>query len=181
MARRYYRRRTVAVRPKKKWASNIIVWNGEQVLSPSIFAIPLAQNKVQNNAPTPTILKTGNFKITADINIQIATGTISNASPACLAYIVYVPEGWPTSSSSNYGDLITKHPEWIMATKIMGGNFIATGATGFGVETLNMSTRLKRNLNSGDSVVLYIRLNFDTEAITNATITGNCRYWTCAN
>lgn len=181
MARRYYRRRTVAVRPKKKWASNIIVWNGESVASPSIFAIPLATNKAQASAPTPSILKTGNFKVTADINIQIATGAISNSSPACLAYIVYVPEGWPTTSGTDYANLVVRHPEWIMATKIMGGNFIATGSTGFGVETLNMSTRLKRNLNSGDSVVLFIRLNFDTGAITNATITGNCRYWTCAN
>lgn len=173
---RYYRRRyTRVVRPKKKWASNIKVWNNESLTSGS--AASLVANSTQSASPTPTILKVGNFKISADLfySSSINLGTYS---PACIGYILYVPEGWGTSSA-NFDDLIVKHPEWIMATKTMGGDMNVAGQQFHGVESINVSTRLKRNLNSGDQVVFYIKIN-TTDAV-ELNLTGTCRYWTCSN
>lgn len=178
---RYYRRRyTRVVKPKKKWASNIIVWNRSMLTEYRVQT--LVSNKAQANAPTPTVLKVGNFKVTADLSFNLTTGSTTPLNPTCTAYILYVPEGWGTTITA-FDNLIEKHPEWIMGTKVMGGNVVAGGSgVLMGVDTLNMSSRLKRNLNSGDSVVLYLNFNLPTAATLNgAFIDGNCRYWTCAN
>ena len=156
---RYYRRRyTRVVKPKKKWASNIKVWNND-TLNEGTAAL-LATNSVQDTAtPTPSILKVGNFKVSADI-FFISSDTLSGFNPVCIGYIVYVPEGWGTSALS-FDDLIVKHPEWIMATKTSGSSLSSSSATGgrFAVDSMNVSTRLKRNLNSGDSIYFYIKAN----------------------
>lgn len=173
---RYYRRRyTRVVRPKKKWASNIATWVNESVTG--VPAVSLASNNIQAANPTPTILKVGNFKVSADLTFT-ATQTATGYIPAVVAYILYVPEGWPTGEAASFNNLIRSHPEWIMATKTMGANSRIDSV--FPVDTLNMSTRLKRNLNSGDKIYLYFNFN-TTATISSITITGTCRYWTCAN
>lgn len=171
---RYYRRRytRTLVKPKKKWASNIISMNDE-AFSGYGFSKVLVLNKVQANAPTPTVIKTGNFKVSLDIGIA----TVSETRHVVLtAYIIYVPEGWPSTQPSDFGNLVNTHPEWIMATKVIGGSWSSTGSNN--TDTLNMSTRLKRNLNSGDGVVFFLTSNV---SVTTGGITGNVRYWTCAN
>ena len=174
---RYYRRRyTRVVRPKKKWASNITVWNAQSLTGS--YAALLVSNSAQASSPTPTILKVGNFKISADVVFK-TSGSNADYNFSCMAYILYVPEGWESSASA-FNNLISKHPEWIMATKTLG--VTSTTSSQNYTETLNLSTRLKRNLNSGDQVVFYLQFSSPGSiTVSSASITGNCRYWTCAN
>ena len=182
---RYYRRRyTRVVRPKKKWASNIALWNNSSLSSS--FSTTLVANSAQAASPTPSILKVGNFKMSADIVFKLnAAIGVENYNPASVGYIIYVPEGWEDTSTA-YDNLIVKHPEWIMATKTLGSSVTGSGSV-FNVETINVSTRLKRNLNSGDKVAFYLKLNSYVPQeglpamLESMKITGTCRYWTCSN
>lgn len=171
---RYYRRRytRTLVRPKKKWASNIITWNNSQV---DTLFINIVANKAQTPAPTPTVIKTGNFKISCDLVLNGATGT---HNPTCTIFIIYVPEGW-TQTYAAYVDLVEKHPEWILACKSSGGSITTSQTGAYSVDSINLSSRMKRNLNSGDSIGLLIMSNITSS--NAARITGVCRWWTCAN
>lgn len=170
---RYYRRRytRTLVKPKKKWASNILSFENRAVTSP--YAVTLVQNSLQSSNPTPVIVKTGNFKVSIDC--YFSTGTSTSANFVVQIFILYVPEGWATA---NISGIVESHPEWIMGSKTVGGSFIANGNQ-FNLETLNMSTRLKRNLNSGDGIVML----FVPSTTVTGTLyaTGHVRYWTCAN
>lgn len=169
---RYYRRRyTRVIKPKKKWASCIATWNRTDVVNP--YVTTLATNSVQSGTPTPSILKVGNFKITADLIANF--GETGSANIIATIYILFVPEGIIDSQIKN---IPTQHPEYIMATKVSGSSF-QTGSS-FALDTVNVSTRLKRNLNSGDRVVMFIDFA-STMYPTSVTISGNVRYWACSN
>ena len=88
MARYYRRRYTRVVRPKKKWASCIDVWRSRSITS-TPFVIDLATNSAQSASPTPSILKVGNFKVTADIIARFSTST--SISLIGTLYILFVP------------------------------------------------------------------------------------------
>lgn len=200
MPRRYYKKRTVVVRPRKKWASNLTQLVGSQtsnvtVAPPGqapnthyIITSDLAQNKTQAGSPTPVILKCGNFKLKGDMRLYLSTSSSASAQFAgCIAYIMYVPEGVTTSSA-----LVQQHPEWIMAWSPINVNieYVQSGtAVTQNVEKFSMSSRLKRNLNSGDKVVMVLDLLFVPLATATATSTISItyqpsigvQYWTCAN
>lgn len=169
---RYYRRRyTRVVRPKKKWASCIAIWKGFSLTNP--FVSTLAANNVQSGTPTPGILKVGNFKVSADMMARFSENI--NTSLVATIYILFVPEGIEDAQVPN---LPTQHPEYIMATKVSGGD-IQQGAI-FSLDTVNVSSRMKRNLNSGDRIVLFMDFS-STTAPQNVFLTGNVRYWCCSN
>lgn len=200
MARRYYKKRTVVVRPRKKWASNLTQLVGAQtsnvnVAPPGqapnthyIITSDLAQNKAQAGSPTPVVLKCGNFKLKGDMRLYLTSSTTTSAQFAgCIAYIMYIPEGVSPSSS-----LVQMHPEWIMAWSPINVelNFVQSGtAVTQNVEKFSMSSRLKRNLNSGDKVVMILDLMFVPTANATAASTISItyqpsigvQYWTCAN
>lgn len=170
MARYYRKRYTRVVKPKKKWASNVKVITNEPIAAGQFFV--LVENSVQTVSPTPTIVKCGNFKVSLDCVMNFSSAVSTN--PVAMAFILYLPEGWPNSDIAN---AVTAHPEWIMASKTVGGS--VTSGSVFSLETLNMSSRLKRNLNSGDRVLLFFSLS--STSATGITMTGTVRYWTCAN
>lgn len=173
MARYYRRRYTRVVKPKKKWASNIVTFNNQPVNAP--FALTLVTNSQQSANPTPTIVKTGNFKISLDVYISTQGDQISS-SLVVQAFVLYVPEGWTTA---NIPGIVGSHPEWILASKTVGGSYL-TQATVFSLETLNMSSRLKRNLNSADGIVLLL-VPSEQHAGAVMKVSGHVRFWTCAN
>lgn len=201
MPRRYYRpRRTVVVRPKKKWASNMSQFVGAQTstvnvapsgTSPSThFYITndLVVNKAQAGSPTPVILKCGNFKLKGDMKITLGTNTASGTAQfaGCIAYIIYVPEGVEASYT-----LTQTHPEWIMAWSPINidVSYVQAGSSNIqNVEKFSMSSRLKRNLNSGDKVVLLLDLLFVPGAGTSPVAVSmtyqpslGVQFWTCSN
>lgn len=189
--RRYYRsRRTV---PRQKWLINmcdvridvptaqdvelgtetsyifstpIIINESNQVLSSTMASAP------QPTATNATILKTGRWKV---------KGVISTGLQTTLDYMVglcYVPEGYTLSNNGSMTNTLPyKHPEWVLAWKRF--DFINLGQS----NEISLSSRLKRNLNSGDRIVLFVIAYSARGATTipgsspvlRATVTYVCR------
>lgn len=179
---RYYRRRaTRVVRPKKKWATNLVdidVTNTTGgVGSGKVYMMKeLCVNSSATATPTPVIVKTGNFKLQFDASFGLTNGAPLQFS----SYIIYVPEG--TLVNFGYDDLknlIDRHPEWILCWKFGSYDYVSAGANG-NIDSVRVSSRLKRNLNSGDAI-WFFGLATSTQNITSAGGHGMVQYWTCAN
>ena len=178
MPRRYYRSRTRVIRPKKKWGSNIknfsITTSGNQSIQANYTT--LVQNSVSTSNPTPVIIKAGNFKVQGDAYyISSTAGNIELS-----LYVIYLPEGVNPADATAYQGLITAHPEWVLAWKFVSANR-ASGASTEQNLTFSFSSRLKRNLNSGDKIVLLGLASAGSTSISSANFTGMCQYWTCTN
>ena len=154
--RRYYRRSARVIVPKKKWATNIVSSSisttaAAQTNDSAYFV--LAQNSSQSATPTPFVVKTGNFKIQGDCYIT-SQAPIGSTSQITL-YVMYLPEVvYSTVSAPNVnilGTVIGDHPEWIMGWKVIDLNVGGTTSNG---NSFTFSSRLKRNLSSGDRIVL---------------------------
>ena len=185
MARYRRYRRTIIRVPKKKWASNYINITGQLANGTDgnfYHSQQLAINATESNAPTPVVVKTGNFRVQFDLTLNVA----ASGAVSARAYIVYIPQGWnigsdPTTIVNNVGSLVSQHPEWILAWRQLDfGNANAAGSVDTSV--VRMSSRLKRNLNTGDRVNFYLIGNGDFTGINfRGNLTGACQFWTCAN
>lgn len=170
MPRRYYKRRTVVVRPKKKWASNMKV-HGVGSSAPTEI---LVENSTQTSSPTPVIVKAGNFKIQGDAIITPGTSSVPIVSLVIVVF--YWPEGL-TLDAQSAQTVVDQHPEWILAWKQIDTQPVIVTGTSVS-NSFAVSSRLKRNLNSGDRVCIgYIS---DSNIVT-VTIKYTAQYWTCAN
>lgn len=167
MPRRHYYRRTV--RPKQKWAVNMV----DCVISAisvnlnagdaAVFKNTVCKNstRIEESASYLTssaqILKTGMFKF---------KGVIPNvaANVNYLIYICYVPEGYPHENnlgSQDGHDIFYRHPEWVLAW---------TRKDYVSIEQNNevyLSSRLKRNLSTGDEI--QVRIIFYSPTALNLT------------
>lgn len=198
MPRRYYRR-TRTVRPKKKWATNITRLIGQQSAIVNIlpkaqaeythylYSSALVTNSATTSIPTPTILKCGNFKLKGDLRIaySLEGGGTTVTIAGCVAYIVYVPEGYDVNAQ-----IVYQHPEWIMAWTPVDMNLVGSNvSTSQDVQKFSISSRLKRNLNSGDRVMLLMDILFAPSSTLVAAVNADIlftpaigvQYWTCAN
>lgn len=202
---RYYRRRTTrVVKPKKKWATNIrnVRFDTLDDTTVSLAASQvgaarvLCANSIEVDdgltvSPTPTIVKTGNYKIQCDASVT----TSSAVFVRLMLYIMYIPEGVFIPSSADtpkqryeadfisLKNIVNRHPEWILAWRQFGADFINSSAN---LERVSFSSRLKRNLNSGDQICAVILANEDVIVgevgpITRVMINGTCQFWTCNN
>lgn len=149
MPRRYTRNyRRYGNFKRRKW-SPVFVSATANLTPPSNFNfVPLAQNtaNVGTNAPISTIIKVKNFKVVADIIATRDTSTPpAGASPSLVFSIMFVPQGYAITQT-----LMVDHPEWIMAWRAI--DYATTN-------TVQVSSRLSRNLNSGDQVVLFFTRN----------------------
>lgn len=175
MARRYYRRRTVTVRPKKKWATNLTQGNISSASGGTPYAT-LVQNTAQTSSPTPIIIKCGNFKIQGDVSVAFNTSRTS--SPWIALLVFFLPEG-TTLNGDTANAIVENHPEWILAWKQLDVTLSTTSASQiFAASGFSFSSRLKRNLNSGDKICMGFT-NDDGQAFP--TIKFTAQYWTCAN
>lgn len=184
MPRRYYRRRTVVVRPKKKWASNIVVrsftvvTNGGQ--GSAIPFVPLVSNSTQSTSPTPVVLKCGNFKLNVDLRYGTVGSSTQTGSYHLVAFVVFLPEGIAPVNNTQMDALIKAHPEYIMAWKQLEAGAIGSAAA-VAQDKVVFSSRLKRNLNSGDQVVLTVVDETPNSNISEINVSFTCQYWTCSN
>lgn len=184
---RYYRRRyrTIVRAPKKRWCTNMFYFDGNIDYGTNnnyAYAKLLVQNSTEGANPSPVIIKTGNFKVQFDVTLNVA----ASGSIAARAFIAYVPEGYnvglgPAETFSNLNNLVSQHPEWILVWKQLDfGNANAAGSVDTSV--VRMSSRLKRNLNTGDNIYFFVLGNGDFNGITaRGVVSGACQYWTCAN
>ena len=180
---RYYRRRytrTIVRAPKKKWATNIIQLSGTPQFDGNNsfhYQFQLCSNKTETTSPSPVIIKTGNFKVQFDLTVNVNAAGVVNAR----AFVCFVPQGVPTTTALDLQNITANHPEWILAWRQLDfGNANAAGSVDTSV--VKFSSRLKRNLNSGDAVLFFILGGGDFTGITTrATIAGMAQFWTCAN
>lgn len=181
--RRYYRVKRVY--PKQKWlpVNNELGMNGVEMLGASTFLTttqPITENSGRNitdgggNVSSATIVKIGRVRI---------KGVLSSTTGASMSYIIgiaYVPEGYVINqTATSIADLgntfFYKHPEWIMCWTRMD---YSNGGQG---NEFSLSSRLKRNLNTGDQIVAFrIAVNSSTNigsAVSSirATISYVCR------
>lgn len=195
MPRRYYRR-TRVVRPRKKWATNfatigettqksLVMTPGE--VTTLTFNNTLVQNTAQISSPTPVIVKAGNFKVKGDMKLsfRLTSGSYPPSMTSCVIYVMYIPEGLSAAAS-----LISNHPEWIIAWSPVDINIDTASSTlqTQNVNKFSFSSRLKRNLNSGDRIECLVVFNFEPSTTTvgdtvQVTISPAilCQYWTCSN
>lgn len=187
--RRYYYRRTS--RPKQKWAINAVSSN---VFASSGFTVPAGEkgsvgtivctNSTRIEASgsslvsSAQILKTGRWKF---------RGVIVNPSAGIsyIFYLVYVPEGYYTGEEDllvvNEGtDIFFRHPEWVLAWTRRDYTSADQG------NEVSLTSRLKRNLNSGDQIQMRVLLyNNSTSTITVGSntpiIRGTASYCCRAN
>lgn len=177
MPRRYYRSRTRVIRPKKKWASNfkeiysptISVTNG----TPGGWVDTLVENSNQSSNPTPVIVKAGNFKIQGDC--AISTG-VTTPVLAVTVYVIFAPEGITVASGSDVQSLVAAHPEYVMAWRTLD----TAGGQG-AIAGFSFSSRLKRNLNSGDKILLMASCTTSATSAITLRMHAMAQFWTCAN
>lgn len=169
---RYYPRRTV---PKKKWASNLISETVSGATAQTRWAT-LVENKAQANAPTPTIIKCGNFKVQGDFYGNV-NNPATNVFPNAVVYILFVPEGWTEADLAN---IPTQHPEWIMGWSRINADALPLSSTAItNASKFTISTRLKRNLNSGDKVIFL--MSNPSSYLQSSSCSFTAQFWTCAN
>lgn len=168
MPRRRYYRRYVKVAPRKKWASCIL----QGSVTTSNFGV-ICENSAGTATPTPVIVKCGNFKVQGDVMYN-TTGTGSSNRPALLNFfLIFVPEGITPSDA-----LIGSHPEWIIGWRTIDVGVIrSTSETAIACATFSFTSRLKRNLQSGDRIVALLQSN-DSNLSANSVFTA--QYWTCS-
>ena len=176
MPRRY--RRRIVVRPKKRWATNFTNFTSDLISvapnAPGGFATNLVQNAVQTSNPTPVVLKTGNFKIQGDVSLFNATGQAGSLN-LCL-YVMFLPQGIDILNGTQVKNMIELHPEWILTWKLVDiASLNSNAQNGF-----SFSSRLKRNLQSGDRVALLALAETDLTLATpqQLKVHAQCQYWT---
>lgn len=161
--KRYYRK----VFPRKRWASNIKSDSLDMTLtttSTSVFRETLlCQNAAQIKQPTPVILKFGRLKVKGDV--RMPNNNVSQFT-SCMIYCVFVPEG----SILNI-DLISNHPEYLLGWTSVS---LDSGST------FSLTSTLKRNLNSGDSIALLWSVDTTTAPSSNVTynLFYTAQFWT---
>ena len=163
--------RTVRSRRRgKKWSPVLVELHPDpQQISPSsniFFATTICENSNNTNvAPTATVIKVGNLKVSFECESSSNRAILASGS----AYIMFVPQGLTPTT-----DYPMQHPEYIMVWR----SFNPAGA----VSAVTMQSRLKRNLNSGDKIILFYKVrNDDTGANLTIAFRGIATYVCCAN
>ena len=162
--RKYYAKR---VYPRKRWASNI---KQDTVIVPlptnatSVHEhVLLCQNSAQTSTPTPVVLKFGRLKLKGDIRFS-ATNVAQFTSVN--VYVVFVPQGNTLDTT-----LISNHPEYVIGWTVCS---LDTGSS------FSLTTTLKRNLNSGDSVQVLFVVNSTQppSQVINYNFVYTAQFWT---
>lgn len=160
--KRYYRR----MYPRKRWASNIFTENNIVTVLASqkdaFASTTICANSPQTDVPTPVIVKFGRCKVKGDVRTDLDNG---NNFVSATMYLAYVPEGYPIA------DLPKLHPEYIIGwTQISldSGN------------TFSFSSPLKRNLNSGDKIMMlfYVSATNTAQYVRAFNFYYTVQYWT---
>lgn len=178
---RYRRYRKYSRRSRGRWSANI------QEIGTTNIAVPtttgawfrdftLAFNPTQINTAVSQIYTVKNFEVTFELslgNTQATTNFIEDVT----AYVMFVPQGMQITASYNLD-----HPEYIMAYKYLGSPINDTGLVSQ-AQASRVKTRLSRKLNTGDSVILFLKGNHTNSSTQpeNLEFHGIARWWTKAN
>lgn len=178
MRRRYYRVKKVY--PKQKWlpVNNEVNIAGATVLANyyNMTVQPITENPSRNsadgsgNVSSASILKAGRFRF---------KGVLNSSSSGAISYIIgvsYIPEGYSVSQGtialSTLGEcFFYRHPEWILCWTRY--DYTDTSQR----NEFSMSSKLKRNLNSGDQIVVFrIAINNTSSQSSVSSMNGTISY-----
>ena len=155
-----YRRNYRSYSNKQKWASFM-----KEIPKTTVPIAPgtsgsyatIVANSNEGATPTPTILKVKHLRVAADLYIE---STTLNGGFVCL---MYLPQGIIPDANT-----ALLHPEWVLTWKGIQVN----SATGHNL--MQFSSNLARNLNSGDSIVLYFSFFNPSEVLIPISFQARC-------
>lgn len=172
-------KRTRIIRPKVKWSPHMeTISESLNVSANAAYAYyphVICANAGDSHLPTVPVVQV------TRINFQ---GHLANnqTSAEWYLYFIFVPEGLDSTLATWAGwqAYINAHPEYIMARTIGTSDFATSGNT---TTTLRLSTRMKRNLNSGDQVIALFVWNtlYPTNSALTLPIQGQVSYYTKVN
>ena len=175
-------KRTKRFYKKGRWSANIQELNNQSLSAASgnwSGTTTLATNPSQSTLGVSQTYTVKNVEV--NFTLEGHTGDISQNVEAVTAYIMYVPQGMNVSESYHL-----EHPEYILTYKYLGSPSLEyTPQTGTPVtqnyQPFKIRTRLARRLQTGDSIILYIKgYNVGSTSVT-LNISGVIRWWTKAN
>lgn len=152
----------------KKWSPVLVPLSGSgqvpnNTTEYTFFNHDICINSTNSNqAPTATVIKCGNVKASFDM------WKSANFIGLAEVYIMFKPQGMTVDAS-----YCVAHPEYIMCWRtfdVINDN-----------QSVTIQSRLKRNLNSGDSIIVFIRYRSSVAAAGTLYITGLASYVCCAN
>lgn len=172
-----YRKRRFYKRKNGKWSPNIQEISNDIVnLSTGAFSrdYTLAFNPTQVNTAVSQVYTVKNFEVTFTVEGKNSEATGDNDIEDLCVYIMYVPQGMTITPSYN-----NQHPEYIMAYKFIGSPSFDRNQQ---YQPIKIRTRLSRTLQTGDSIILFLKgNNTSTEVVSNYELHGLVRWWTKAN
>lgn len=200
-------------RQKKKWSSQMsyvaeqvnAIRNMNGPFGPVVcqYAIPIVSN-ISNANIAQTIMKVKNFKVSLTFNnyysnLVIQPGgdppVIQNTMVKCHLSLCYYKQNQPPSSLEGVFPLNRSYlftcPEYVIATKVIqysvgqlqNGQDGSVNPRNFSQVSWNVSSRLARNLQTGDGIFLLVS-TFPISSDYNSTwhlggsLDGVIRYWT---
>lgn len=171
--RRRYRRRS------GRWSSNILEFTNTTVpvgVGEFSSTTTLVTNPVQSNLTTSQIYTVKNVEITAELEAGVSAPNYEGLT----YYVMFVPQGMNVGSDYNL-----QHPEYILAYKFYGSCEMEILDTEMALNMnklpVRVKTRLSRKLNTGDSIVLFIKGYNQSQITGTLRLTGLVRWWTKSN
>lgn len=182
-----YRRRRYYKRKSGKWSANIQEINNNVTASPQIWsaAETIMTNPNQQASLVSQLFTVKNIEANFIIDYEGAASDAPNYIEGVTVYIMFVPQGMNVTSDYNL-----QHPEYIMNYKYLGAPSVENQTTGDSYSRIRLGqqyqpfkvrTRLGRKLNTGDSVILFIKGVNQSSSNIELRLTGLVRWWTKAN
>ena len=166
VTKRYYR-------PRAKYSSNIQEFSSTNSVNDGLFYLgsTLATNPTQSTLGVSQLYTVKNFEI--DFTFEAVGSTTQQNIEDIAAYIMYLPQGMAITADYNI-----QHPEYIMNYKYYGS---PTQDVSY-YQPYRIKTRMARKLNTGDSVILFIKGNNNSAGDSRSIeLHGVVRWWTKAN
>lgn len=168
-------KRTRRYRKTGKWSANIQELNNSTInaSASSLFSgsSTLATNPSQNILGVSNVYTVKNF----DINFTIETAD-AQFIEMVTAYIMYVPQGMNVSENYNL-----EHPEYILNYKYLGSPNITGTSESQQFQPIRVRSKMARKLQTGDSVILFLKGFNQKTTDTTVSLSGLIRWWTKAN
>ena len=173
--RKYYKRKL------GRWSPNIQEVGGNMTATPGIWSYTdqIMANPIQQPSFASQTYTAKNVEISFTFDYQnddVGGALLENIT----AYIMFAPQGMDITSDYNL-----QHPEYILAYKYIGSpsqEFSQQNVLGQQYQPYRIKTRLSRKLQTGDSLVLFIKgVNQSPDTSYSLRISGIIRWWTKAN
>lgn len=180
--RRYYRSRRTY--PKQKWSINLSnvasTVPAANANTYSIQQINVIDNPSRTDAAGAALFASSAILKVSRIKFKGVISSAMQAGQSVIVALMYLPELINAAGASVAMNQIGStafycHPEWIMAWNRIDFTNAAQR------NEINLTTKLKRNLNPGDKIsLIVINVNYAATAGSAIDIAGTCQY-VCKN